>query len=109
MIDIGGRDLVMTKSKDDNCYALHYLCWSYDCRKQIDEYKTKIEYILESGDKKLLLLEKSQRPHGDLGFTALDYASKRNAPDSICELLVYDVVHLQEDHGIDTDPGIQSK
>lgn len=109
MIDIGGRDLVMTKSKDDNCYALHYLCWSYDCRKQIDEYKTKIEYILESGDKKLLLQEKSQLPHGDLGFTALDYASKRNAPDSICELLAYDVVHLQEDHGIDTDPGIQSK
>ncbi|GFH55119.1 hypothetical protein CTEN210_11595 [Chaetoceros tenuissimus] len=107
MIDIGGRDLIMTKARDDNCYALHYLCWTYDCRKKIDEYKRKIEYILEKGDRKLLLLEKSQPPDGSLGFTALDYASKGNAPDSICELLACDVVHLQEDSR--TDSRIQSK
>ena len=107
MIDIGGRDLVMTKSKDDSGYALHYLCWSYDCNKEIDEYKRKIEYILEKGDKKLLLLEKSQPPNEDIEFTALDYASKSNAPDSICELLAYNVFHLHEDHR--TDSGIQLK
>ena len=107
IIDIGGRDLIMTKARDDNCYALHYLCWTYDCEKEIDEYKRKIEYILEKGDKKLLLLEKSQPPDGSLGFTALDYASKGNAPDSICELLACDIFHLQEDSR--TDSRIQSK